>query len=96
MKVQFLDLKVRIKILKISFKKFENILNHGKVIEGPELTFEKKMTYSQICSWTFIWQQCTLLGFKALGIKGDEVLQTFHMDYHYKCNFGCRSQTCVC
>ena len=43
MKVPFLDLKVKDKNTKKSLlKNLENILNHGKVIEGPELKLLKK------------------------------------------------------
>ena len=82
MKVPFLDLKVKDKNTKKSLlKNLENILNHGKVIEGPELkTFEKKMASYLKTKYVVglsSGSSALYLALKALGIKkGDEVITT--------------------
>ena len=68
MKVPFLDLKVKDKNTKKSLLKFRKYFKSWKGIEEPELKLLKKkwlLAKNKICSWTFIWQQCTLLSFKS-------------------------------
>ena len=82
MKVPFLDLKIKNKKYKnILLKNFRNILNHGKIIEGPELRiFEKKMANYLHCKHVVglsSGSSSLYLALKALGIKkGDEVITT--------------------
>ncbi len=82
MKVPFLDLKVTDKSHKKSLiKNLKDILEHGKVIEGPELfKFEKKMAnYLKVKNVVGLssGSSALYLALKALNVrKGDEVITT--------------------